>query len=130
MREGDEMVARTFPVIVTATRAADQDRMGCEAKTRSGGCCPSNAAYLLNVAGRGPLPLCGTHVRAARLAAAGETSRCLATRSRYRHPWTNAEDAYLRDHPQLRAGVAGVYLGRTAAAVNIRRAALRREGRQ
>ena len=48
---------------------------------------------------------------------------------RYHLPWSPDEDRVLRDHPDLPARELAARLGRTTAAVNQRRAALRREGR-
>ena len=48
---------------------------------------------------------------------------------RHNLPWSPDEDRVLRDHPDLPARELAARLGRTTAAVNQRRAALRREGR-
>ena len=48
---------------------------------------------------------------------------------RYHLPWSPDEDRVLAEHPDMTARELAAQLGRTTAAVNQRRAALRREGR-
>jgi hypothetical protein len=46
-----------------------------------------------------------------------------------RRPWSDAEDAFLRALPELMTRDAAAYLGRTPAAVDVRRSRLKDEGR-
>ena len=102
----------------------------CEALTIRGVPCRSVAAHAVEVPGVGTQHLCGIHARRVRVRVRwAEVPPALAHPPNSGLPWTEEEDRYLLAHSNFPRHQLVERLGRSAEAVGVRLALLKREGR-